>query len=101
MGTSLDDLKRLNADVAQMAGYQLHLIQMGLEPHHWKPMKTVGQGVREIRIRESRNAYRVIYVAVRNDAVYVLHAFQKTTKATAQKDIALAKRRYNEVVRKQ
>jgi len=101
VGTSLDDLKQLNVDVVQMAGYQLHLVQMGLEPNDWKPMKTVGQGVKEIRIRESRNAYRVIYVVVRKDAVYVLHAFQKTTKTTAQKDIALAKRRYNEVVRKQ
>lgn len=64
-------------------------------------MKTVGQGVKEIRIRVSKNAYRIIYVVVRNDGVYVLHAFQKTTKSTSHKDISLAKRRYNEVMRKQ
>ena len=40
-------------------------------------MKTVGPGVREIRVREASGAYRVIYVATFENAVYVLHAFQK------------------------
>ena len=101
VGASLDDLKKLPVDVVQMVGYQLHLVQMGMEPGDWKPMKTVGHGVKEIRVRVSKNAYRIIYVVVRNDGIYVLHAFQKTTKSTSQKDITLAKRRYNEVMRKQ
>ncbi len=101
VGSSLEELKQLPPDVARMAGYQLHLVQMGMEPGDWKPMKTVGQGVKEIRIRESRNTYRVIYVVIRSDGVYVLHAFQKTTKTTPQKSISLAKRRYNEVMRNQ
>ncbi|MGB5396307.1 MAG: type II toxin-antitoxin system RelE/ParE family toxin [Gammaproteobacteria bacterium] len=100
VGTSLDDLKKFPIEVVQIAGYQLHMIQSGIEPSNWKPMKTVGQGVREIRIRVSKNAYRVFYVLVKNDGVYVLHAFQKTTKTTPHGDINLAKRRYNEVMRK-
>jgi phage-related protein len=39
-------------------------------------------------------AYRVIYVARRADAVYVLHAFQKKTQATSRRDIDTAKRRF-------
>jgi phage-related protein len=100
VGTSLDDLKKFPMDVVQIAGYQLHMVQSGMEPSDWKPMKTVGHGVREIRIRVSKNAYRVLYVLVKNDGVYVLHAFQKSTQATSQGDINLAKRRYNEVMRK-
>jgi len=50
-------------------------------------MKTIGPGVREIRIREKSGAFRVIYLATLPDAVLVLHAFQKKTQA---KDIELA-----------
>ena len=50
VGTSLDDLKELPEDVVQMAGYQLHRIQSGQVPADWKPMTSIGQGVKEIRI---------------------------------------------------
>ena len=49
-------------------------------------MKSVGPGVREIRIRDTSGAFRVLYVATRADAVYVLHAFQKKTQATAKRE---------------
>ncbi len=61
-------------------------VQFGLDPTNWKPMKTVGAGVREIRIHY-RGKYRVIYVANRNEAIYVLHAFQKKTQRTPKHDI--------------
>jgi phage-related protein len=49
------------------------------------------------RKSDSAGAYRVIYVARFNEAVYVLHAFQKKTQKTAQKDLALAALRYRQV----
>lgn len=71
----------------------LRAVQKGLDPADWKPMKTVGLGVREIRIREASGAFRVIYLATLSDSVVVLHAFQKKTQQTAQKDIDLAANR--------
>ena len=62
-------------------------------------MSTVGQGVREIRIREDDGAFRVIYVARLADAVYVLHCFQKKTQATRKADLDLAERRYRDLVK--
>jgi len=62
-------------------------------------METVGPGVREIRIREKSGAYRVMYIAKFAKAVYVLHCFQKKTQKTASNDLALAQRRYKELVR--
>ncbi len=53
-------------------------------------MRTVGPGVREIRIREAFGAFRVIYLATVGDRVVVIHAFQKKTQQTPQKDIELA-----------
>jgi phage-related protein len=62
-------------------------------------MNSIGQGVREIRIRDVDGAFRVIYVAKFADAVYVLHCFQKKSQKTSSEDIALATRRYKELIR--
>lgn len=96
-GSSLDDLRAFPISARKEAGYQLDLVQNGQEPDDWKPMKTVGQGVQEIRIRDAAGAFRVIYVAKFKDAVYVLHCFQKKTEQTSQQDIDLAERRYREL----
>ncbi len=52
------------------SGYQLDQIQNGMDPDDWKPMNTVGQGVKEIRIRDTSGAFRVIYVAKFDETVY-------------------------------
>jgi phage-related protein len=57
-------------------------------------MPSIGPGAAEIRIQDAAGAFRVIYVAKFDDAVYVLHAFQKKTQQTAQADIDLARQRY-------
>lgn len=62
-------------------------------------MPSVGKGVREIRIWEEAGTFRVIYVAKFEDAIYVLHCFQKKTQKTATSDIELARNRYKELVR--
>lgn len=94
LGSALEDLKEFPEDARREAGYDLRRIQSGLDPRNWKPMKTVGTGVREIRIAEPSGAFRVFYVVERFDAVYVLHAFQKKTQKTEQKDIAKGQSRY-------
>ncbi len=60
-------------------------------------MKTIGPGVREIRVRDASGAYRVIYVATFAEAVYVLHAFAKKTQRTSPRDLALAQSRLRDL----
>ncbi|MFC4764803.1 type II toxin-antitoxin system RelE/ParE family toxin [Dyella koreensis] len=84
LGSALDDLKDFPVDARRETGYELHRIQNGLDPHDWKPMTSVGDGVREIRIRDEAGIYRVLYVANIGDVVYVLHAFNKKTQRTAK-----------------
>jgi len=70
------------------------MVQVGRDPNDWKPLSIVGQGAREIRVRDEAGAFRVIYVARFEDAVYVLHAFQKKSQTTSREDLKLAKERY-------
>jgi phage-related protein len=65
VGTSHDDLKAFPDEARRDAGFNLDFVQRGLEPENWKPMKTVGPGVKEIRVRDATGAYRVIYLATR------------------------------------
>jgi phage-related protein len=60
-------------------------------------MPTTGGGVQELRLRDNTGAYRVIYVAVYPEAVYVLHAFQKKTQQTNKRDLDLAKARLDDL----
>jgi phage-related protein len=99
LGDSLKCLRDFPEDARHDAGYQLDKVQRGEQPDDFKSMVAVGRGVEEIRVREDSGAYRVIYVARRADAVYVLHAFQKKTQATPKKDIDIARRRFAELTR--
>lgn len=80
-----------------MAGFQLRRVQRELEPFDWKPMASVGPGVREIRVRLALE-HRVLYVARFAEAVYVLHAFEKRSRKIPQRDIELARQRFRELV---
>lgn len=101
IGSSLKDLVAFPDSAKQAAGYQLYRIQQGLDPENWRPFKSVGAGVREIRISEDKGIFRVMYVAKFADSIYVLHAFQKKTRRTAKKDVDIAKARYAKVIEAQ
>jgi phage-related protein len=96
MGSSRVDLREFPDAARRDAGIELYQIQHGLEPGDWKPMTGVGAGVRELRIRAG-GACRIIYLATRPEGVYVLHCFRKKTQKTAQSDIELAKKRYQQI----
>ena len=71
-------------------------MQAGLEPSDWKPMANIGRGVKEVRIHVL-GEWRIIYVAKFEEAVYVLHSFQKKTQKTSHHDIALAQKRIQQI----
>lgn len=90
-GRSLEVIRSFSVTAKREAGYQLDRIQRGFDPQDWKPMATVGKGVREIRIQE-QGQYRIIYVASIDEVIFVLHAFHKKTRKARNIDIAKAKR---------
>lgn len=92
-GDSLEALRAFPESARQAAGFQLDRVQRGLDPNDFKPMPAVGRGAYEIRIRDKAGAFRVVYVAKLEDAIHVLHAFQKKTEKTPKADIKLAGQR--------
>jgi phage-related protein len=97
LGDSLKRLREFPDDARQDAGYQLDKVQRGEQPDDFKPMPSIGPGVEEIRIWDEAGTFRVIYTARVDDAVVVLHAFQKKTQTTSKRDIELARMRWSQL----
>ena len=92
-GSALDDLRSFPHTAMREAGYQLDRVQNGLAPDDAEAMPIIGAGVLELRIWDEAGTFRVVYIAKLEDAVHVLHCFQKKTRQTAKRDIALAQKR--------
>jgi phage-related protein len=101
LGSSRKAPAAFPTEARRTAGFQLDRMQRGMEPHDWKPFRSAGPGVMELRVRDSAGAFRMVYVAKFENAIYVLHAFQKKTRKTGQLDAALARARYAELMRRQ
>jgi len=96
MGSSRDDLRAFPEMARRLIGRQILRLQYGLEPEDWKPMKAVGTGVREVRVRAG-GQFRAFYVTHVGNAIYILHAFQKKTQRTSPRDIALGQQRFRQI----
>ena len=99
LGSARRDLRAFPADARRRGGFQLRRVQQGFDPDDWKPMASVGPGVREIRIH-TELAHRVFYLATFEEAVYVLHAFEKRTRKTPPHELTLARDRYRALLKK-
>jgi phage-related protein len=97
LGSSKDDLFDFSPEARRKAGFQLQAVQRGNPPADFKPMAIVGPGVEEIRVRAD-GAYRVFYIARFEEAVYVLHCFQKKTLTTTAQDVELGQSRYQKLI---
>jgi phage-related protein len=98
VGRSRADLCAFPEVARRRAGYQLRRVQQGLSPDDWRPMPSVGPGVAEIRIHTERE-HRVLYLAKFEEAIYVLHAFEKRSRSTRRLDLELGRKRLTEVIR--
>ena len=103
IGTSRADLKSFPQAVRRDLGQALYAAQCGETDPAAKPLKGFGGArVMEIVDRYDTNAYRAVYTARFEDAVYVLHAFQKKSKrgiATPKLELDLIRGRLAEAHR--
>jgi phage-related protein len=103
IGTSLRDLRSFPNSARIDIGHALFTAQEGKTDPAAKPLKGFGgASVFEIVARHHGNAWRAVYTVRFQDAIYVLHVFQKkSTKgiATPTREIELIKRRLVEAER--
>jgi phage-related protein len=92
LGDSQSVVRSWSNSTKRQTGAELFRLQLGSDPIHWRAMKSVGRGVREIKIAED-GQYRVLYLTRRLDEIVVLHAFEKKTRRTSKSDIDLGKQR--------
>lgn len=96
MGSSLDDFRKLPADVQDVFGFALYHAQRGERHRDTKIMKGFGPGVLEIIDDDAAGTYRAVYTIRFSRAVYVLHVFQKKAKKgikTPKRDVDLIEKR--------
>jgi phage-related protein len=98
LGSSLEDVKGFPDDARRVVGFQLYRIQQGLQATDWRPLSRVGKGVREIRVHTNLE-HRVLFVARFEEAVYVLHAFEKKARKTPKRELDIAARRLRDLIR--
>ena len=90
-GRSREAIRAFPTNIKREAGHQLDRVQRGLDPIDWKPMPSLGAGIKEIRLWGDEQ-YRVIYLAAFENRVVVLHAFQKKSRKTGKPDIQAVQR---------
>ena len=74
-------MKSFPADVQDDIGYALYAAQLGEMSTKAKPLHGLGGGVMEIAANDESGTYRAVYAVSIGDAIYVIHAFQKKSKA--------------------
>ncbi len=101
MAASLKEVRSFPEIVQDRVGYALHLVQTGEDPPDFKPVPSLGKGILELRISDDSEAYRVLYVARFEEAIYVLHGFHKKSKrgiSTPKQNAEIARARYKELL---
>lgn len=97
IGSTKDDVNNFPLDVKKEVGFTLYMAQQELEAVNVTPLLGFnGTKVREIICNSRNGTFRTVFTVQFGDFVYVLHAFQKKSKAgiaTPQKEIKLIKSR--------
>jgi phage-related protein len=97
IGGSKKDLMQLPPPVVRLFGFALHFAQLGKQHDSAKVLKGFGgAGVLEIVEDDADGTYRAVYTVRFEQAVFVLHCFQKKSKrgiATPKRELEMVKRR--------
>lgn len=97
VGSSRRDIRAMPQDVRDALGFGLYHAELEITHPSMKTLKGFGgAGVQEIRADDSSGTYRAVFTVQFSGYLYVLHAFQKKSKAgikTSQQDMVLIRSR--------
>ena len=81
LADSRSNVKSFPARVQDDVGYALYSAQLGEMSTRAKPLRDFGGQVLEIAAHDASGTYRAIYTVSIGESIYVIHAFQKKSKA--------------------
>jgi phage-related protein len=94
IGNAKRELLEFPRPVIHRIGNALEQLQRGASPRlEARPMQSIGSGVFELKDADERGWYRVIYLAVVDEVIYVLHCFEKSGRKTDRRNLETAKTR--------
>lgn len=100
-GDSKETLSGFPRDVKLGLGYSLRRLQNGEFPAcETRSMPSIGKGVWELKESHERAWYRVVYLSKIGSVIYVLHCFEKESRKTDKRDIATARVRLKQVLKR-
>jgi phage-related protein len=83
-------------EVRNMLGFALYQAQIGQQHESAKILRGFGEALWQVRADDPSGTYRAVYVVQFEEAIYVLHAFQKKAKsgiATPRRELDLIRQR--------
>jgi phage-related protein len=93
-GDSLEVLSGFPDEIKRSLGFSLRQLQIGRDPtSQTRNMSSIGPGVYELKEADERAWYRAIYLSMIENRIYVLHCFEKESRKTHRRDIAIASQR--------
>ena len=96
-GDCLDVVRGFPQDIRKKLGEDIRRLQLGARPLDFRPMKSIGTGVAELRQRDKNGWYRTIYLGVIDGKLHMLHSFVKKSRKTSKNDLQTAENRYKSV----
>jgi len=97
VGTAREDLCSMPEEVRRDFGRRLNLAQRGRLPPGTKPWHGLGHQLFEMVEEFRADAFRCVYLAKFDSAIYVLHAFQKKSpkgRKTDRRDVEAIERAF-------
>ncbi len=86
---ALEAIQQFPREVKKEMGYLIFRLQQEerLGMPFSRPMKSVGSGVQELRVRRAGGAYRAFYFLKLEEGILIIHAFGKKSQKTPRKEI--------------
>ena len=100
LADSRSTVKSFPTGVQDDIGFALYVAQLAEMNAKAKPLHGLGGGVMEIAASDESGTYRAVYTVSIGDVIYVIHAFQKKSKAgiaTPQSEIELVRQRLKQL----
>jgi phage-related protein len=100
LADSRSNVKSFPAGVQDDIGYALYAAQLGEMSPKAEPLHGLGAGVMEIAAHDQSGTYRAVYTVSIGDSIYVIHAFQKKSKAgisTPRPEMELVRKRIKQL----